>query len=285
MPEANAANDLVCQTSTKSNIEAKGLSGAASNLSTAAAYTLYDAINRAQSAEELHELARSVWQGYGAGALSDDDASFLGGSIERRRPRWRNTAPGFHKSVGDLASRVGSRFTPRQRPRSLDRKASRDRRRRLGGSSALPDTLRHHYTEGQRAVLCIIASEVKHHGYCDLPIDKIGALAGVCRTTVQTTLHEARRLGHIKITERPVPGRKNLTNIVEITSREWQPWIARGPAAHRPIGSKTANLVSTTKSTDRREREIRENSDSLSATKQAIPKRAEHSDCHPWQPE
>ena len=37
----------------------------------------------------------------------------------------------------------------------------------------MPDTLRHHYTEGQRAVLCIIAGEVKHHGYCDLPIDKI----------------------------------------------------------------------------------------------------------------
>lgn len=141
-----------------------------------------------------------------------------------------------------------SRFTPRQRPRSPDRQASRDRRRRLGGSSALPDTLRHYYTEGQRAVLCIIAGEVKHHNVCDLPIDKIAALAGVCRTTVQTTLHEARRICHIKITERPVRGRKHLPNIVEIVSKEWRAWIKRGPSAHRPIGSKSTNLVSTTES-------------------------------------
>jgi hypothetical protein len=145
-----------------------------------------------------------------------------------------------------------SRQRGRQRPRSPDRQASRDRRRRLGGSSALPDNLRQHYTEGQRAVLCIIAGEVKHHGVCDLPIDKIAALAGVCRTTVQTTLHEARRLDHIKITERPQRGRKSLPNLVEVISPEWRMWLKRGPSAHRPIGSKTANLVNTTKSQDRR---------------------------------
>lgn len=62
-----------------------------------------------------------------------------------------------------------SRLTSRNRPRSPDRQASRDRRRRLGGSSALPDTMRHHYTEGQRAVLCVVAGEgagwrPPHHG-------------------------------------------------------------------------------------------------------------------------
>jgi hypothetical protein len=212
MPEASTANDLTCQTSAKSNIEAKGLSGAASNL--------FGAINASQSADQLHELARAIWQAWGAGAISENEASLLSGCIERRRPRGQATAPGFHKPVGRLNGRIGSRFTSRQRPRSPDRKASRNRRRRLGGSSALPDTLRHHYTEGMRAVLCIIAGEVKHHGLCDMPIDKIAALAGVCRTTVQTTLHEARLLAHVKITERPVPGRKNLTNVVEITSRE-----------------------------------------------------------------
>jgi len=31
--------------------------------------------------------------------------------------------------------------------------------------------------EGQRAVLCIVAGEIKHRGLCDLPIDKIAALA------------------------------------------------------------------------------------------------------------
>lgn len=143
-----------------------------------------------------------------------------------------------------LGKFIGSHLTPRQRPRSPDRRASRDRRRMLGGSSALPDNLRHHYTEGQRSVLCVIAGEIKRRGRCDLPIDKIAALAGVCRTTVQTTLHEARRLCHIKITERPRAGRKSLTNIVEIISPEWRVWLRRGPSR---IGSNSLNLVSTTK--------------------------------------
>ncbi|MGY3147372.1 hypothetical protein ACVWYQ_004371 [Bradyrhizobium sp. USDA 3397] len=145
-----------------------------------------------------------------------------------------------------------SRLVARQRPRSLNRQASRDRRRRLGGSSAVPDTLRHYYTEGQRSVLCIIAGEIKHHGVCDLPIGKIAALAGVCRTTVQTTLHEGRRLFHLKVIERPMRGRKSLTNLVEIVSAEWRAWISRAPSAHRPRGSNSVKMASTTKNKERR---------------------------------
>lgn len=138
-------------------------------------------------------------------------------------------------------------FKPRQRPRSPDRKASRDRRRRLGGSSALPDTLRQHYTEGQRAVLCIVAGEVKRHGVCDLPIDKIGALAGVGRTTVQTTLNVAKGLRHVAITYRWRRGQKNLPNVVGITSAEWLTWIKRGPSAHKPDRVQNTKMVNPTK--------------------------------------
>lgn len=158
-----------------------------------------------------------------------------------------------------------SRLLPRQRPRSPNRQASRDRRRRLGGSSALPDTMRHYYTEGQRAVLCIIAGEIKHHGVCDLPIDKIAALAGVCRTTVQTTLHEGRRLFHLKITERPMRGRKSLTNLVEIRSPEWRAWISRAPSEHRPIGSTSVKMASTTKNTEGRKKEALQGNARLTA--------------------
>jgi hypothetical protein len=115
--------------------------------------------------------------------------------------------------------------------------------------------MRHHYTEGQRAVLCIVAGEIKRQGVCDFPIDKIAALAGVCRTTVQTALHEARLLGHVTIEERPVPGRKSLPNVVRISSREWLVWIKRGPSAARAIGSKPVNLVNTTKTVDLRKKE------------------------------
>jgi hypothetical protein len=124
----------------------------------------------------------------------------------------------------------------------------------LGGSSAIPDGLRHHYPEGLRAVLCIVAREVKRRGICDLPIDKIAALAGVCRTTVQTAMHDARRLGHIGITERPQPGRKSLPNVVEIVSPEWRAWIRRGPSSARPIGSIPLKMMSTTKNKDLRKK-------------------------------
>jgi hypothetical protein len=96
-------------------------------------------------------------------------------------------------------------------------------------------------------VLCIVAGEVKHHGACDLPVDRIAALAGVCRTTVQTTLHEARRLDHIRITERPQPGRKHLTNMIEVINAEWRAWLKGAPSAHSTIGSKALKMVSTTK--------------------------------------
>jgi hypothetical protein len=215
------------------------------------ALALYNDISACQNSDQLDALKRLLWEHYGAGQLDDNEASHIDSCIERRRPLGQRTKLGNFKVLNPRISR----FASRQRPRSPDRQASRDRRRRLGGSSALPDTLRHHYTEGQRAVLCIIAGEIKHHGVCELPIDKIAALAGVCRTTVQTTLHEARRLGHITITERPVDGRKHLTNLVKIVSAEWRAWITRGPTAHRPIGSNSVKMVSTTKSKDLRKEE------------------------------
>jgi hypothetical protein len=189
---------------------------------------IYEAINKCCSPDQLESMRRLTWQGWGEGTIDDGEAQYLTSCIERRCPLGYRTAPGDSTLLGKVASRISSRFTSRQRPRSPNRRASRDRRRRLGGSSALPDNLRHHYTEGQRSVLCIVAGEIKHRGICDFPIDKIAALAGVCRTTVQTTMHEARRLGLIKITERPQRGRKSLTNVMEIISPEWRAWMRRG---------------------------------------------------------
>jgi hypothetical protein len=212
-----------------------------------AAAALYDRISAATSPDDLVQLLDAIWRHYWPSELSDAEAESLTEAVQKRK---LNPATIAASPLPTVNSRLVSRFKPRQRQRSPDRKASRDRRRRLGGSSALPDALRHHYTEGQRAVLCIVAGEIKHHGVCDLPIDKIAALAGVCRTTVQTTLHEARRLAHIRITERPMQGRKSLTNLVHIASGEWLTWLRRGPPAHRPIGSNSVKTVSPTKIKD-----------------------------------
>jgi hypothetical protein len=204
----------------------------------AVASALHEDIGLCSNPDQLEDAGRRLWKAWGASQISDGEGNYLQSLIERRRPL-RHTALSA-KPAGRFAGRLSSRFTPRQRQRSPDRKASRDRRRMLGGSGV-------HYTEGQRSVLCIIAGEVKRCGVCDLPIDKIAALAGVCRTTVQTTLHEARRLGHIKITERPRPPLKNLPNLVEIISPEWRAWIRRGPSAASRIGSNPVKMANPTK--------------------------------------
>jgi hypothetical protein len=226
----------------------------------AVARALFDEVNNCVDDGQLNRIYRLVCQQNADGKISDGDGQWLLECIAGRRPLGGSSTRGHLKpasgATGRLAARLGSIFKPRRRQRSPDPAASRDRRRRLGGSSALPDNLRHHYTEGQRSVLCIYAMEVKRHGICDLPIDKIAAMAGVCRTTVQTTQHKARSLGHIKVTERPQRGRKSLPNLVEIVSPEWRAWIRHGPSSARGIGSKFANfgvnLASPTESVERK---------------------------------
>ena len=66
----------------------------------------------------------------------------------------------------------------------------------------MPDDIRCHYTEGERAVLCVVAGEVKRQGISDLSIDEIAARAGVSRTTAQNALRIASGGDH-----RLAPGR------------------------------------------------------------------------------
>src|SRR5690554_5158217 len=82
------------------------------------------------------------------------------------------TAPAsVSRSMHRHARRLADQFA-RKWQRSPDRAASVRRRRQLGGSSSMPDTIRHPYTEGQRAALAIVSGEVKHHGVCDLALDR-----------------------------------------------------------------------------------------------------------------
>jgi hypothetical protein len=103
----------------------------------------------------------------------------------------------------------------------------------LGGSSSMPPRLRAAYTECERAALTIIAREVKHHGICDLSVGQIAAEAGVSIRTMQNAVAEAVRQGHLCREERPLKGRKNLTNILRIVSLEWLAWIKRGPIGYK----------------------------------------------------
>jgi hypothetical protein len=158
----------------------------------AAAARVYDNINAATSPDVLDNIARAVGHQYSKGSFTDHEATFLIGAVDRRRPipfDRPSRALGAYKPIGTLLPRIGSKFAPRPCRKRLsdeERTEHRHRKRMLGGSSVLPDTMRHYYTEGERAVLCIVAGEVKRHGICELPIDEMPtALAWAgrrCRT-------------------------------------------------------------------------------------------------------
>src|SRR5215203_3389802 len=130
-----------------------------------------DQLRRAVEASprvELARVAQLLWRAYGAGRITEDEASALSEAIELRR-----ALPAVQKPV---QRRFGSR------PRS---RASMERRRRWASSGAMPPALASRFTLAEQAVLGVIAAEVAKHGRCTLVIDHIAALAGVSRTSVK----------------------------------------------------------------------------------------------------
>jgi hypothetical protein len=121
-----------------------------------AAARVYDNINAATSPDMLDNLARGVWHQYSKGAFTGEEATFLTGAVDRRRPITfdrLSRALGAYKPIGTLLPRIGSKFAPRPCRKRLsdeERTKRRHRKRMLGGSSVLPDTMRHYYTEGER---------------------------------------------------------------------------------------------------------------------------------------
>jgi hypothetical protein len=132
----------------------------------ATATRVYDSINAVTSPDVLDNIARAIWRDWGKGAFTDDEATLLTGAIDQRRPvtfhRPARGGAGAYNPAGRLLARIGSKFRPRPCRKRLsdeERTKRRHRKRMLGGSSALPDTLRHHYTEGERAVMCVVAGD------------------------------------------------------------------------------------------------------------------------------
>ncbi|MBB4123297.1 hypothetical protein [Martelella radicis] len=159
----------------------------------------------------------------------------------------------------NVGGRRPGRFIEKDRLRvaSPDRDASRRRKRSWAGSSRLPKEMREEFTEGERAALSIVAEQVKRNGLCDLPIDKIAALAGVSRTTCQNAFRKARSGAspYIAIQERPRPGRKNLTNIIRIVSQEWKRWLKNLIGFKKLNPSKTKNNNTTNNRREERPKE------------------------------
>jgi hypothetical protein len=166
----------------------------------------------------LDDISRRLWQAYAAGDVSDVDAEAVSEAVEARRTALKQPRPG----------RRPARVSRPRRPPVTSRD-SRERRRRVASSGAMPPAIAAQFTEGERSALSIVAGEIRTKGQCDLPIDGIAARAGVGRTTVQNALRVARGHGLLNIDERPRPGRKNLTNVITIVDASWQAWLRLGP--------------------------------------------------------
>jgi hypothetical protein len=184
----------------------------------------------------LRETARA----YAAGWISEQEYTEIDAELRKWQSRIQRK-PAMPRLMGDGKSRLALGW-PRRRPRaSPDREKSRERARMLGGAGAMPPNLRRPYSDCMRAVLYIVAAEVKRHGICDLSVGEIAARAGVCVRTVQNAVAEAIRQGHLAREEREQRGRKNLTNILRIVSREWLTWIKLGPIGCKQFGA-TENI-------------------------------------------
>lgn len=172
----------------------------------------------------LRNLAGRKWR---------DDA--LASAFATGEAHTRKASNGPAKVFGRLSSRF-IRPGTRKHPTSPDKDASRQRKRSWAGSG-MPRVMWKHYTEGERAVMCVVGDQVKRHGYCDLAIDRIAAVAGVSRTTCQNALRKARNveLAHVTVEERPRAGQKNLTNVIRIIAKDWLGWLKRS------IGFKRVN--------------------------------------------
>lgn len=196
----------------------------------------------ARTMQALDNVAKMAWKALGQGLLSDADAEAVSTAVEARRSRMRGfQAPSAKRPPV-------TRYKP---PTSPDRRASIERRRRQAMSGALPPAIACQFTQGEVAVLAVIARIVKQQGSCDAHIDKLAALAGVCRTTVKNALRQAKRLDLLTVDERRRRGQRSDTNIVRITSPEWRTWLKlkghRGQkAAHHEyqLYSDSNNLVS-----------------------------------------
>ncbi|WP_320188894.1 hypothetical protein RMS29_028465 (plasmid) [Agrobacterium rosae] len=102
------------------------------------------------------------------------------------------------------------------------------RKQRLGGLASLPPTEEYEgITEGERAVLYIIAADVRETGSCQCTVAEIADRAGVGKTTARNAIRKARDRGMLKVTHRPQWRSKWLSNIITIACKTWLNWLKK----------------------------------------------------------
>ena len=79
----------------------------------------------------------------------------------------------------------------------------------------------------QLAVLTVVAGEIQRAGACTWCLDRIAAVAGVCKTLARDAIRKARHVGLLFSVERRRRGQKSLTNIVRVLRKSWGAWLQR----------------------------------------------------------
>ena len=186
----------------------------------------------------LEEVTRRMWRAFGEGLLTEAQAERLDGLIRERQARLRaleGQGTAQRGPQGVFAAAAAAVRRARRRPRSPDRQASLERRRGVAFSGGMPSSLARLFTPGQVAVLSVVGREAaRGRPSCEMPLGKIGALAGVGRTTVQEALRAARGLGLVWVRERRRRGERSETNVVTILSKGWWRWLKRHLAPEAP---------------------------------------------------
>jgi len=211
------------------------------------AHQFNEAVAAARSTAALDNTVRLLWRAHAEGHVTDAEAEAVAGAIQRRRAAFSRPPAGVTLSQ---AAPVSARRKP-IRPRSPDRQASLERRRRCAASGALPPQLAAAFTTAEIAALSIIALEVRKHGACILPIDAIAARSGTSRSSVGNAIRLAERLGFLQRVERRRAGRRSETNILKVTSREWRAWLQHGKPGVGLKSLSTTDINSLPKGTSR----------------------------------
>lgn len=164
----------------------------------------------------LEALSKTVWKALAAGQITDVDADTLSMALEARKA----------VLLASFSTKPSTSTKPRPRAVTAPQKAAAiERRRRQASSGAIPPDIAKHFTTGEQAVLTVMAREIRRTGACAFVMDKLAALAGVCRTTARNALRRAQQLGLIRVTERRIRWWRNLSNIVTLVCVDWRKWL------------------------------------------------------------
>jgi hypothetical protein len=183
----------------------------------------------------LDHIAQQVWKALTADLISEQAAERLAGAIDARRVALKR------KRL--VSQGKGSQSAPRAIT-SPDKARSLARRRKQAASGALSPDIASHFTTAEQAALAVIAHRIKRSGSCDWFMDKIAAIAGICRTSARNAIRKAQELGLIEVQERRVRWFRNLSNVIDIVSRDWRQWLnLKGGGCKKVKGTNTNNNI------------------------------------------